>query len=77
MKLYRVFLKGGGEYRESYVVANDATEAYNKVRKRLDEDDLCFEHEREMDSVTLIADDVHYPPCKTIKRNKRKGKRGR
>ncbi|MCK5602954.1 hypothetical protein KAR91_13815 [Candidatus Pacearchaeota archaeon] len=64
-KLYLISLKNMSEYNHHYVIANDPTSAYKKVREYLDEKDLCFPHEREMDSVKLMAEEAEYPDCKT------------
>ena len=58
MKLYRVKLKGfqGGEYENSFVLSNSMDEAYKKVRKFLDKNDIGYSFDRELHSVTLIAD---------------------
>lgn len=61
MNLYLVTVRGlawngvGMDYQHSYVVAEDPTTAYQKVRVYLDERDLGFPREREMDSVKLLA----------------------
>jgi hypothetical protein len=66
-KLYRVTLKGmtfwdaGTPYGLNYVVATDPTEAYDKVRKFLDEYNLGFPGERELDTIELIADSCPHP----------------
>lgn len=62
-KLYKVEIRYFGKYKTSYVVANHPTEAYDKVRKYLDDNDLCFEIQRELESITLIADSSAYPGC--------------
>ena len=65
-KLYRVTLRGmthnstGVTYGLSYVIAKNSDEAYKKVRKFLDENDLGFTKDRELDKVELIADSYHY-----------------
>lgn len=65
-KLYRVTLRGmthsstGSAYGLSYVVAENSDEAYKKVRKFLDENDLGFTKHRELDKVELIADSYIY-----------------
>ena len=71
MKLFRVIIRGGcsttsTNYHYSYVVAENSVIAYEKVRKFLDEKDLCFSSEREMESVELIAEEGNYPECRTI-----------
>src|SRR5574343_201492 len=65
-KLYRVTLKGmtynstGVAYGSSYVIAENSDEAYQKVRKFLNENDLGFSKDRELDKVELIADSYRY-----------------
>ena len=65
-KLFRVTLKGmtysttGVAYGVSYVVAENSDEAYLKVKKFLDENDLGFRCDRELDKVELIADTYRY-----------------
>ena len=65
-KLYRVTLRGmthnstGVTYGLSYVIAENSDEAYKKVRKFLDENDLGFTKDRELDKVELIADSYRY-----------------
>lgn len=71
-KLYRVTLKGmtysstGVVYGVSYVVAKNSDDAYQKVRKFLDEKDLGFSHERELEKVELIADSYQYTDVRTM-----------
>jgi non-ribosomal peptide synthetase component E (peptide arylation enzyme) len=65
-KLYRVTLRGmtynstGIAYGVSYVIAKDPNEAYQKVRKFLDDNDIGFTRYRELDKVELIADTYRY-----------------
>lgn len=71
MKLYKVKIKGGYSivsinYNEAYIVAKDPTQAYDKYRKFLDKNDICFESQREMVSITLIADVDRYNDCHTL-----------
>ena len=71
MKLYKVKLRGlkysaGTNYGESYVVANNPSEAYDKVRAFVLEKNLGFASDREMESVELLAETGDYPDCKTI-----------
>ena len=67
MKLYLVTTqKTFGKYVNFYVVADNPDQAYNGVRLFLDEHDLCFRKEREMDSVKLIADEQKYGSIETI-----------
>ena len=71
MKLYKVKIRGGyssisTNYHESYVVASSIDSAYRQVREYLDRNDLCFQDERELESITLIAEMSKYPACKTM-----------
>lgn len=65
-KLYKVTLKGmthsstGVKYGINYVVANDSEEAYRKVRKFLDDGDIGFSSERELDKIELLAENYQY-----------------
>ena len=65
-KLFKVTLKGmtynstGIAYGISYVIAENTDEAYNKVRKFLNEKDLGFSKDRELDKIELIADSYQY-----------------
>lgn len=66
MKLYKVTLVGlhygnGIEWGTSFVVAEHPTEAYEKVRKYLDENDIGFEKERHFNCIEEIAsnDEFH------------------
>jgi hypothetical protein len=71
-KLYRVTLRGmtcnaaGVIEGISYVVAEGAEEAYQKVRKRLDEKDYGFRRDRELDKVELLASTYEYTEIKTL-----------
>lgn len=63
MKLYRVKLRGMQLSMSSYaptgdvyVLAEDAESAHQIVKKRCDDGDYGFEYERELHSVTLLAD---------------------
>lgn len=70
MKLFLVRCKGmtstvtGVAHGLAYVVANDPTEAYNKLRNYLDEKDLGFTSERELNTIQLIADEESSCDCK-------------
>jgi len=72
MKLFLVKLRGmrssysGPAYGCSYVVAEDSNSAYLLLREYVDRHDLGFDHERELQSVELIAEDAKYPRCGTI-----------
>jgi hypothetical protein len=62
MKLYRVVLRGmtssldNPAYGDSYVIAPDPAQAYDKVKAFLDKKDIGFYRHRELDRVELIAD---------------------
>jgi len=71
MKLYRVTLRGmtttvantTTAYGCPYVVANDSTEAINKVQKYLYDKGLGCANERELDKIELLAEEGDYPNC--------------
>ena len=71
-KLYRVSLRGmtysstGVVHGVNYVVAENSDEAYQKVRKYLDEKDYGFSGDRELDKVELIAEASDYTDVKTM-----------
>lgn len=72
-KLYRVTLRGmtttfgdGVAYGISYVVAKNAEQAYQKVKKFVDEKDLGYCHQRELNKIELIAEDYQYTKTGTI-----------
>jgi len=66
-KLWKVTLRGmQSTYGTSYVVATDATSAYNKVRKYLDDKNLGFTNDRAFNVVTLIAESSEYPSNECI-----------
>ncbi len=66
-KLYRVTLRGMIlTFGVSYVVANNAEDAYQKVRKFVDEKDLGYSYQREMDKIELIAEDNQYTGTRTM-----------
>lgn len=71
-KLYRVTLRGmksaicGGIcYGVAYVVAEDAQEAYRRVRSTLDQEDVGFSSDRALEKVELVAEAGRYPECGT------------
>ena len=71
LKLYKVTIRGGfnatsTDYHESYVVARSTNDAYEQVKKFLDDNDLCFRDERELKQIELMAECKHYSNCKTI-----------
>lgn len=72
MKLYKVTLTGmtcsviGKAYGVSYVVAENTVQAYSKVRKFLDKENIGFSSDRELRMVELIADEVKYSDVKHL-----------
>ncbi len=66
MNLYRVKLRGmqssrtGIAYGDSYVLAHNPTEAYQKVREFLDKSDIGFLKDRELESLELLANTEGY-----------------
>ena len=71
-KLYKVTLRGmtsnstGIREGISYVVAENSEEAYQKVKKRLDEKDYGFPKDRVLDKIELIASDYEYTDVRTL-----------
>lgn len=69
MKLYRVRLKGlhgtnvSIAYGHPYVVADNPTEALDKVQDYLNKRNLGFISDREMVSIELLAEEGDYPEC--------------
>lgn len=64
--LYLVTLKGMQEtHGISYVVAENPTEAYEKVKKDLDNRDIGFSGDKVLDNIKLLAEDCNYPDCNT------------
>lgn len=72
LQLYKITLRG--LYRNtvgitegiSYVVAENPYAAYLKVRKRLDDNDIGFEKERELEKIELLADTYEYNNVGTL-----------
>ena len=67
-KLYKVTCRGmqtsfGIMHGINYVVASDLTAAYAVVRKNLDEKDIGFEKDRELETIELLAEETDYPNC--------------
>jgi hypothetical protein len=63
-KLYYVELKGmKSSYGSSYVVADNPDEALRKVQKYVNENNLGFTKDREMDCIKLLADTEDYSNC--------------
>jgi len=65
MKLYLVEIRTYGALQFNYVIAKTPDQAYQKVRDFLEKKDWCFSKERELKSVTLIAEESEYPKCET------------
>lgn len=71
-KLYRVTLRGmtynstGVAYGISYVIAFNPDEAYQKVKKSLDDNDIGFDRERQLDKIELIAENYRYTTTGTF-----------
>lgn len=69
-KLFKVTCRGmttaptGTPHGIAFIIANTPEQAYNILRKDLDERNLGFEHERELYIIELIAEDTEYPACK-------------
>ena len=71
MKLYLVKIKGsfspaGNDYSEVYVLADDSNSAYYTYKNYLDKQNILFKNEREMESVTLIAETGDFPSCRKL-----------
>lgn len=72
LKLYKVTLRGmtysstGVVHGISYVVAEDPTEAYTKVRSSLDQRDIGYSADRELDTIELLAGEYVHNDTKTI-----------
>lgn len=66
LNLYRVNLVGpwtswsGTDHSSNYVVATNAQEAYDVVKKYLDEKDYGTSDKRQLKSVELLAEDYQY-----------------
>jgi len=65
-KLYRVTLRGmtinstGIAHGVSMVVAKNSEEAYTKVKEYLDQNDIGFSKDRELDKIELLASTYEY-----------------
>ena len=70
MKLYHVKLRGlsgytaGTVHGEAYALADNPDAAVKLVQQQLINQDIGFRDDREMESVTLLADEDTYPACK-------------
>lgn len=60
MKLYKVETRG---MKTFYAVAVNSHDAYMLGRKDYDKKDLGFSKDRELHTVTLIAEQKDYPDC--------------
>ena len=57
MKLLLIRLKGPiGKHNNCYVLADDPTDGYDKVRKFLDDRNIGFDSARALNSIEVIAD---------------------
>lgn len=56
-------IAGAIAHGRCYVVAADPAEAYKRVRSYLDKHDIGFTRERELKTITLLAEDVMSPNC--------------
>jgi hypothetical protein len=73
MKLYRVTCRGMHHslanstpaHGIGYVVAETMNDAYRMMRDHLDTMDIGFSHDREMEKIELLAEDIDYPMCGT------------
>lgn len=73
-KLYKVECRGlkynstgsGVIHGISYVIAEDSTSAYNKVKRYLDINCIGLECERELLLIELIAEDYGYSATRTM-----------
>ena len=59
---------GCGEtvYSKAFVVAKTMNDAYEKVRKYLDEAGIGFDSDRELESIELLAEQSYNPECGII-----------
>ena len=69
-RLYRVTCRGmqtsigsSVSHGIAYVVAENPDAAYQMVRRYLDDEDLGFSHERELEKIELLAEEAKYPSC--------------
>lgn len=70
-KLFKITLKGlynsiGINYNVSYVVAKTSDQAYGKLRRYLDENDIGFERDREWAKIEFIAEKNTYTNMGTL-----------
>lgn len=62
LKLWRVTLRGmqTSRYGVTYVVAEDPTSAYLRVKTFLDGEKIGYSKDRELDKIELMADEYLY-----------------
>ena len=71
-KLFLVTLKGmqsnptGTPWGIAYVVSADTNGAYNAHKRLVDQMDVGFRHERELESIELLAESSRYPECRRL-----------
>lgn len=67
-KLFQVMCRGmqSNLHATSYVVADDPTSAYERVKHALETRGLGTPEDREMESVILIAEQADYPTCGVV-----------
>lgn len=70
IKLYEVSCRGmkydtggGIVYGKAFVLAENPSDAYKKMRKTLDEQSIGSSKDLELESVKLLAEDSLYPDC--------------
>jgi hypothetical protein len=66
MNLYRIQLSTVSAYGDAYVIADTTDEAYKIVREILEEKNIGFYRERELRSITVLAQDKIYPAAPNI-----------
>lgn len=70
MKLYKVTCRGmhGGlaydtAWGVAFAVADNPADAYEMVRQYLVDEGIGYDHERELETVALLADESECPDC--------------
>jgi len=73
MKLYEIITRFNPpitgshiDYKTCFVIAPDAESAYQKYKTFLDSESIGFRHERELDSIKLLAERSNSPDCKRM-----------
>ena len=71
-KLYKVTCRGMQSsigscivHGIAFVVATNPDQAYRKLLKYLEKEDLGYDRDRELETIELIAEDDDYPDCQT------------